>query len=103
MIHADVQVRLNLFSALVNLSANVDGAEALVHCGYVKILVDKAAGDSEPQAQVLALVVLNKCTNVIGGRGLSDSLTHGACRCCIGLLKHASPDVRHMVSSGTIA
>lgn len=94
----DVEVRRNIFSAFVNLSANVDGAEALVECGYVKLLVGKAGNDADEAVQVMALVVLNKCTNVIGGRGLSDSLAHGAARCCIALLAHKSAEVRHLAA-----
>ena len=93
----DLEVRRNISLGFVNLSAHVDGAEALVECGYVKLLVRKAGTDDDGEVQRLALVVLNKCTNVIGGRGLSDALAHGAARTCIGLMKHDSADVRHWV------
>jgi len=97
----DETVRLNLSQGLVNLSSSVEGAEALVECGYVKLLVRKAGKDASTEVQKRALIVLNKCTNVIGGRGLSDSLAHGAARCCIGLLKHDSTDIRHLVRVST--
>ncbi len=95
---SDVDVRLNLAAGLVNLTAMVEGAEALVACGYVKLLVRKAGKDADVDVQKRSLVVLNKCTNVIGGRGLSDSLAHGAVRCCIGLLGHRDASVRHLAA-----
>lgn len=93
----DVQVRLNMAQGLVNFSSKMVGADFLVESGYVKILVRKAGTEEDARVQRLVLTALNSCTNTIGGKGLADSLAHGAARCCIALLKHKEAEIRAMV------
>lgn len=89
-----VDVRRNMFSGLVGLSAVAEGTLAEVEAGYVKALVRKAATDEDDVVQELALVVLAKCVDAPENKGLLAALEGGAMGVCIDLLDHGSAGVR---------